>query len=188
VQEDRRRARASKRLALPARPVEPRPRPLNEPRPLLLGHPPKDRDEERAHRAAGVEPALADGKNREIKPPDFIVKPFFPRGELIEIVGAHGAFKSTIALDACLCVATGRSWAGVPTVQGRTAFITLEDSTDTLARRLKAWLEGVHQNAAFGRAASEEAAAERGVRENFTFLARERSQGLVLTKTEEGGH
>jgi RecA-family ATPase len=111
----------------------------------------------------------------EIRAPDFIVKPFFPRGELTEIVGAHGNFKSTIALDACLCVASGHPWGGVQSIQGRSVFITLEDSADTLARRLKAWLEGVHQNA-----------AEEDVRQNFRFLTREDSQGLVLTRTQEG--
>jgi RecA-family ATPase len=126
---------------------------------------------------------LLDG---EIRPPDFIVKPFFPSGELIEIVGAHGAFKSTIALDACLSIATGRPWGGHATVKGRTAFITLEDSVDTLARRVRAWLDGVHQNAEIGRAVSDETAAEGDLRENFSFLAREGAQGLVLTRTKEG--
>src|SRR5690349_13668050 len=95
--------------------------------------------------AAGV---LLDG---EILPPQFIVKPFFPCGELVEIVGAHGAFKSTIALDACLAIATGRPWGGHATMRGRSVFITLEDSADTLARRVKAWLEGVHQSADLGK-------------------------------------
>jgi hypothetical protein len=129
---------------------------------------------------AGV---LLDG---DIKPPEFIVKPFLPRAELIEIVGAHGAFKSTIALDACLSIATGRPWGGHATAKGRTVFITLEDSADTLARRMKAWLDGVHRNADIGRAVSDEAAAERDLRENFSFLARDSAQGLVLTRTAEG--
>ena len=120
----------------------------------------------------------------EISPPRFVVAPFFPRSELTEIVGAHGSLKSTIALDACLSVATGRPWGGVPVEQGRAAFITLEDSRFTLARRIKAWLDGVHRNADVGRAAEEESAAECAVRANMTFLAREDAQGIVLTATE----
>jgi hypothetical protein len=126
---------------------------------------------------------LLDG---EVTAPQFIISPFFPRGELVELVGAHGAFKSTIALDACLAIAAGRPWGGYETVKGRTVFITLEDSADTLARRVKAWLEGVHQGADLGRAASDEAAAERDLRDSFRFLAREDSQGLVLTQTRDG--
>jgi hypothetical protein len=124
--------------------------------------------------------------DRKICPPNFVIRPFFPAGELTEIVGAHGAFKSTIALDACLSIAAGRPWGGRPTVKGRTAFITLEDSADTLARRVRAWLEGIHQNAELGHGGSEEAAAEQDVRRNFSFLARDKTQGLVLTRTADG--
>jgi hypothetical protein len=119
---------------------------------------------------------LLDG---EIKPPEFIIKPFFPCGELIEIVGAHGAYKSTIALDACLAIASGRPWGGVATKQGRSVFITLEDSAETLARRVRAWFDGIYDYAEID-------AANRDVRANFAFLARDGAQGLVLTRTVDG--
>jgi RecA-family ATPase len=120
--------------------------------------------------------SLLDG---EIRPPEFVIPPFFPCGELTEIVGAHGNLKSTIALDACLAVASGRPWGGVATQQGRSAFITLEDSASTLARRTRAWLRGVYEP-------SDLAVAERDVRANFRYLAREDAQGLVLTQTSGG--
>jgi hypothetical protein len=124
---------------------------------------------------------LLDG---EISPPQFVVKPFFPRGELTEIVGPHGAFKSTIALDACLAIATGRPWGGRPTTKGRTVFITLEDSTWTVARRVRAWLDGVYQDAPLGQAEAVAASVDADLRANFSFLAREDAQGLTLTSTE----
>jgi hypothetical protein len=122
----------------------------------------------------------------EIRPPDFVIAPFFPRGELTVIAGAHGNFKSTIALDACLAVASGRPWGGVPSVQGRSVFITLEDSDETLARRVKAWLEGVYQTSDLFAAEQKTAAVERDLRANFSFLGREDAQGLVLTATHDG--
>jgi hypothetical protein len=130
---------------------------------------------------------LATLLDAEIRPPDFVIRPFFPRGEVTEIVGAHGVFKSTLALDACLSVATGRPWGGVPVEKGRSAFITLEDSMFTLARRVKAWLDGVHQHAEILMGGMEEAAAEREARENFSFLTREDAQGVVLTRTDGNG-
>lgn len=119
---------------------------------------------------------LLDG---DFSPPDFVVRPFFPRGELTEIVGAHGVFKSTLALGLCLSVATGRPWAGFPTRKGRSVFITLEDPTATLARRTRAWFRGIYEP-------SEIAAAERDVLANCSFLARQHAQPLVLTATREG--
>ena len=119
---------------------------------------------------------LLDGLTR---PPEFVIKPYFPRGELTEIVGAHGVFKSTIALGACLAVATGRAWGGVPTAAGRTVFISLEDSEHTLARRLKAWLEGIEDR-------DERLSAAREIDANFTYLAREHARGLVMTRTVQG--
>lgn len=119
---------------------------------------------------------LLDG---DIQPPDFVIRPFFPCGELTEIVGAHGNFKSTIALDACLAVASGRPWGGVATRQGRSVFITLEDSADTLARRVRAWMDGIYEPSVL-------ATVEADLRQNFAFLSREHAQGLVLTRTTDG--
>ncbi len=69
--------------------------------------------------------------------------PYFPRGEITELVGAHGIFKSTVAIGACLSVATGRTWGGAPVEQGPAVFITMEDGERTLAMRVQAWLDGV---------------------------------------------
>jgi hypothetical protein len=112
-------------------------------------------------------------------PPKFVVAPYIPRGELIELVGAHGNFKSTLALDVCMCIATCRPWGGIAVEQGRVVFITLEDTENTLARRAKAWLAGIYEP-------SEIAAAERDLRANALFLSRERAQPLILTTTSDG--
>ncbi len=49
----------------------------------------------------------------EFPPVEYAVEPYFPRAEVTELVGAHGIFKSTAALGACLSVACGRGW-GTP--------------------------------------------------------------------------
>ena len=55
------------------------------------------------------------------------IDPIAPRGEIAEWTGAHGIFKSTIALAACLSVSSGRRFGGLPVVPGRAVFITAED-------------------------------------------------------------
>lgn len=116
----------------------------------------------------------------EFAPLEFAIEPYFPRGEVCEISGAHGIYKSTACLNACLCVATGRSWGGARTVRGRSAFISMEDSERTLQVRMKAWLDGVPEG-------SERDEAEQGIRENFVYLAREHTQALALTRTAREG-
>lgn len=113
----------------------------------------------------------------EFSPITFAIVPYFPRSEITELVGAHGIFKSTAALGACLAVATGRDWGGAPVMQGRSVFITMEDGERTLAWRLRSWLESVP-------AGQERSEAEIEVRERFAYLAREQAQALALTSTE----
>ena len=108
----------------------------------------------------------------EYPPVEFAIAPYLPKGELIEIHGPHGQFKSTIMLYACLSVATGEPWGGVPVKQGKAVFISLEDSSATLARRVKCWVEG--------------GAECEAIRENFHFLGREKAKSLALTVTDFG--
>jgi hypothetical protein len=108
---------------------------------------------------------------------DMAIDPYWPRGELVELNGAHGIFKSTIALGACLSVATGRTWGGARVKQGRAVFATMEDAERTLARRVRAWLDGVP-------AGQERGDAEADIRRNFAFIAREEARTLALTETE----
>ncbi len=60
--------------------------------------------------------------------------------------------------------------------KGRTVFITLEDSERTLADRMRAWLQSVP-------AGQERENAERDLRANFAYLAREQARDLALTFT-----
>jgi RecA/RadA recombinase len=105
------------------------------------------------------------------------VEPYFPRGEVTELVGAHGLFKSTLALGACLSVSSGRSWGGATVAQGKTVFVTMEDAERTLSRRVKAWLDGLPP----GRERSD---AEADIREHFSYLGREGARELALTSSD----
>lgn len=110
-------------------------------------------------------------------PVEFAVDPYLPKAEVTELAGAHGIFKSTAALAACLCVASGRSWGPGRTSQGRACFVTMEDSERTLSRRIRAWLDGVP-------AGLDRTDAEADVRGHFTYLAREHAGALTLTTTD----
>lgn len=110
----------------------------------------------------------------------FVCVPYVPLAEVIEIVGPHGSFKSTIALDLALSVASGRTWCGVPVTQGTSAFVTMEDREAVIAYRVAAYLAGIDDRAERGMAESQ-------IRERFSFLAREQAAPLALTFTDRGG-
>jgi hypothetical protein len=115
----------------------------------------------------------------EYPPVEYAIDPIAPRCEIAEWTGAHGIFKSTLALAACLSVVSGRRFGGLPVVPGRAVFITAEDGERTVASRVRAWLESVPVGA-------ERIAATKAVRERFAFLAREHVRGLALTMVEYG--
>lgn len=136
----------------------------------------------RIEAARAVLPDLLPGGallDTEYAPIEYAINPIAPLRELLEWVGAHGIFKSTLALHACLCVATGRRFAGMAVRKGKAVFITAEDSERTIAFRVRAWLESIPVG-------PERAAATAAIRENFYFLAREHVRGLALTLVENG--
>ncbi len=141
-----------------------------------------ERDQVSEQQAAerGLPPALLPASrllDTGYPPVVFAVEPYFPQGEVTELVGAHGIFKSTAALAACCAVATGRRWGGAPTTKGRAVFVTMEDAERTVAHRVRSWLEGIPEG-------QERADAEADIRENLCFLAREHARELALTSTD----
>lgn len=115
----------------------------------------------------------------EYPPVSFAIDPIAPRLEVLEWVGRHGIFKSTLAVAAALSVASGRRFGGLPVTRGKAVFITAEDSERTIAFRVRAWLESVPIG-------EERRSATSAVREHFAFLAREHVRGLALTMVEYG--
>jgi RecA-family ATPase len=146
------------------------------------GEPDATSVEEAQEAARAVLPDLIPGSqllDAEYPPIEYAIDPISPLRELLEWVGAHGIFKSTLALAACLCVVTGRRYGGMPVRKGKAVFITAEDSERTIAFRVRAWLESVPVG-------PERLAATQAIRENFYFLAREHVRGLALTLVENG--
>jgi hypothetical protein len=110
----------------------------------------------------------------------FAINPYLPKREVVELHGAHGQFKSWLALAACLSVATGEAWGACDEVQkGTAAFISLEDRTSTLQRRVQSWIAGVPK---FNATSKDPKKLEAKVRANFACLGRERAAPLALTE------
>jgi RecA-family ATPase len=68
----------------------------------------------------------------------YIIDGFIEAGALGMLWGPPGSFKSFIALDWALCVATGTKWFGLPVRQGPVIYIAGEGRRG-IARRMKAW-------------------------------------------------
>jgi hypothetical protein len=108
----------------------------------------------------------------------FVTKPFFPRGELTEVVGAHGTGKSTILLDACL----DRHGSPLVRCSDESGPGGVRDPGEPRGH------PGASRPGSLGRIddPAERAAAQQAARSGLAFLARERSQALVLNSTREG--
>ncbi len=87
--------------------------------------------------------SVSDVLTHPSPPPEFVWAGYLPRGT-VSLLGAHGGTgKSTIALMLEVCAALGRPLFGIPTVQCKTLFVSLEDSAHIIRHRLaficKAW-------------------------------------------------
>ncbi len=108
---------------------------------------------------------------------EYVVLPYVPRREVIEVSGPHGHMKSSVTLNLLLSVATGRPWGGIPVIKGPTTFITMEDTEAVIQARAFAFIAAIED-------LDERMAAEDEIRRHFTYLSREKAQSLALTYTE----
>jgi RecA-family ATPase len=104
------------------------------------------------------------------------IDPICPRGVMTVYGGANGLGKSTDALSQGLHVATGRSYYGMPVVQGRAIFITAEDPRAVVKSRIQAWLVGLPE--------AERVRAERDICKNFFYFGADETSGMRLTGKE----
>jgi RecA-family ATPase len=104
------------------------------------------------------------------------IDPICPRGVVTVYGGANGLGKSTDALAQGLHIATGRSYYGMPVIQGRAIFITAEDPRAVVKSRIQAWLAVLPE--------SERAAAERDICKNFFYFGADETSGMRLTVKE----
>lgn len=79
---------------------------------------------------------IPDLKRR--KPPKWIVHEVIPEKDCTIVYGAPGTFKSFIALDIGLCIATDTPWFGRPVNRGRVLYCMGEGSFDA-TQRIEAW-------------------------------------------------
>ncbi len=76
---------------------------------------------------------------KNLKGPQFLIKPFLEKESLCVMFGESGAYKSFVALDLALCIAFGVEFHGYPVHQGGVVYICGEGSGG-IARRVETWL------------------------------------------------
>lgn len=79
--------------------------------------------------------SVADLKNKPIKPREWVVRDWIPRGQPTLLYGDGGTGKSLVAMQLQIAVALGQPWFGLQTTQGKSQYISAEDDEDELARR-----------------------------------------------------
>lgn len=77
---------------------------------------------------------------RERQPLDWLVEHWIEAGTLAVLVGPEGSFKSFVAIDWSMSVATGRDWQGCRVSRGRVLYIAGEGRTGVI-RRMRGWCQ-----------------------------------------------
>jgi AAA domain len=78
---------------------------------------------------------------RDLAPPEPLITDTLDRGTVAHLYGKWGSFKSFIALDWALCVATGKAWQNREVQQARTLYIAAEGAFGYRGR-VNAWETG----------------------------------------------
>lgn len=78
-----------------------------------------------------------------LPPPTWLVDGILPAGALVGLYGAPGSFKSFIALDVALAVASGRTWHGQTCERHHVIYVAAEGGTG-MGKRAGAWLRHNH--------------------------------------------
>jgi hypothetical protein len=81
-----------------------------------------------------ITPGL-DWRGKEPAPRQWIVEDWIPNRQVTALYGAGGLGKTLLAQQLGTAVATGKSWLGLPTVQGPVLALFCEDDEDELLRR-----------------------------------------------------
>lgn len=75
-----------------------------------------------------------------LPPPVWMIEGMFEKGSLVMLAGPSYSFKSFLALDWALCMASQRKWLGRPTVPAKVLYM-LGEGKSGLLKRVKAWME-----------------------------------------------
>lgn len=79
----------------------------------------------------------------QLPEPTWLIERLYPTGSLVVLYGPSGHYKSFLALDWSLHIATGQSWQGLQVQQGPVIYIAAE-GRGGLAQRVDAWLSHYH--------------------------------------------
>ena len=71
---------------------------------------------------------------------DWTIERWIESGTLAVMVGPEGSFKSFLAIDWCMSIATGRSWHGCRVTEGRVLYIAGEGRIAVI-RRMRGWCD-----------------------------------------------
>lgn len=75
----------------------------------------------------------------KLPPPTWLVRDVLPAGGLVGLYGQPGSFKSFVAIDIAMAVATGRPWHQADVEKGHVIYVAAEGGTG-IAKRAHAWL------------------------------------------------
>ncbi len=80
---------------------------------------------------------LSDLSDQPLKP--FIIEKILPANGLAAVVGTFGSYKSFLALDMALSIATGLKWQGHATERGYVVYVAAEGAGAEVNKRARGW-------------------------------------------------